>query len=126
MKLGVRQRWLAVGIMFLAAGGLFTLALTRSDGSATESSEPSSEPTTGPFRFVVVGDYGEGGGAEAKIAGCDRSVDRSQPDQRICLDGRQRLPIGCVLAVHGRMECALRVGEPREDPWLSRRSATTT
>jgi 3',5'-cyclic AMP phosphodiesterase CpdA len=78
--LTVRQRWLAVGMVLLVAGGLLTFALMPSDGSPT-ASEETHQPSTAPFRFVVVGDYGEGGTTEAKIASAiDRWTDRNPID----------------------------------------------
>jgi hypothetical protein len=77
VKLRLRQRWFVVGITFLAAGGLLTLALIRLDVS-TVASGGGNQPSTGPFRFVVVGDYGEGGAEEAKIAeAIDHWTDRN-------------------------------------------------
>jgi 3',5'-cyclic AMP phosphodiesterase CpdA len=70
----MRQRWIALLTVVLVAGGLAALALTRSDRSATaseeltEPTEPSPVAPTGPYRFVVVGDFGEGGSSEASIA----------------------------------------------------------
>jgi hypothetical protein len=70
----MRQRLIVLGIVLLVAGGVAGLALTRSDRSATaseeltEPTEPSPVPPSGPYRFVVIGDFGEGGTAEANVA----------------------------------------------------------
>jgi hypothetical protein len=77
------RRWLVVGAVLLGILAIAAIIAFPDDENAARSpralAEPSEQPVappTGPFRFVVIGDFGSGGQAELKIAGAiDRWTD---------------------------------------------------
>jgi 3',5'-cyclic AMP phosphodiesterase CpdA len=68
-------RWVPVGVVLLMLAGIVAAFAfleddaTRSPRGLVEPSEPPVASPTGPFRFVVLGDFGSGSEAELRIAG---------------------------------------------------------